>query len=180
MSAVLALACGVFGWQWRTASDLDARLADAARTAVPEGAVLAAAGGDDAGVRVLIAQATRLRAQGREDETVRILQALAARADVIGEAALSARQNLGNALLVLALRSNAQGDEDRAMTLVELAKQRYREVLRDTPHAWDARHNLDVALRLAPEVEAPPAAEKPTNVQRIQVDLRGLRGVDLP
>jgi mxaK protein len=130
--------------------------------------------------RVQMAQATQWRAQGRVDEAVRVLQALAARRDLPEGLALDVRYNLGNALLVLALQSNTRGDEDRALTLVELSKQRYREVLRLSPNDWDARHNLEKALRLAPENDPPPAAEKPSNVQRIQVEMRGIRAADLP
>jgi mxaK protein len=151
----------------------------AAAAPVPESAASAAAqrNGD---ARVLIVQASALRAQSRHDDAVRILQALAARGDLDAASAQVVRFNLGNELLALALQHNTKGDEDRAMTLVELAKQRYREVLRSEPQHWDARHNLDIALRLVPETEPPPGDEKPTNIQRIQVDLRGIRGVDLP
>ena len=35
--------------------------------------------------------------------------------------------------------------------LVELAKQDYRSALKQQPEFWDARFNLEVALRLVPE-----------------------------
>ena len=40
-----------------------------------------------------------------------------------------------------------------ALPLVELAKQSYRDVLRDNPADWDAKYNLERALWLAPEVD---------------------------
>lgn len=105
---------------------------------------------------------------------------LAARTDVDGRSAQDIRYNLANALMVMALQPDMRGHEDRALTLLELSKQRYREVLQQTPDDWDARYNLERALRLAPENEPPAEAEKPSNVQRIQVELRGIRAADLP
>ncbi len=179
LALIAAVALAWNAWQWHAARNAHATVQAAASAPVPEGAASAAAQ-RDADVRVLIVQASALRAQGRHDDAVRMLQALAARGDIDSPSAQVVRFNLGNELLALALQHNTKGDEDRAMTLVELAKQRYREVLRTQPQHWDARHNLDIALRLAPETEPPPGEEKPKNIQRITVDLRGMRGVDLP
>ena len=41
-----------------------------------------------------------------------------------------------------------------AMSLVELAKQNYREILARDPHHWDARYNLSRALEMLPDVAA--------------------------
>jgi mxaK protein len=182
IGALAAAAALALLWQalhWQLARNAQAVVADAAAAPVPDDAASAAMR-RDSDARRLIVQATQLRGQGRHDDAVRILQALAARSDIDDPTALVVRYNLGNELLALALAHNTKGDEDRAMTLVELAKQRYREVLRTAPQHWDARHNLDIALRLAPETEPPAPEARPTNVQRIQVDLRGIRGVDLP
>jgi mxaK protein len=47
---------------------------------------------------------------------------------------------------------NAVGvlEHSRVNTLIELAKERYREVLREDPGNWDARHNLEYAFRITP------------------------------
>ncbi len=42
-------------------------------------------------------------------------------------------------------------DEAQALPFTELAKQSYRDLLRADPYDWDARYNLERALRLAPE-----------------------------
>ncbi len=42
-------------------------------------------------------------------------------------------------------------DHGGHITLVELAKQDYRMALRLDPDMWDARYNLELALRLVPE-----------------------------
>mgnify|MGYP000126657419 FL=1 len=44
-----------------------------------------------------------------------------------------------------------QVSDPRMIPLVELAKQDYRSALRQKPEFWDARFNLEVALRLVPE-----------------------------
>ncbi len=41
--------------------------------------------------------------------------------------------------------------EPQSLPLTELAKQNYRDLLRRDPTDWDARYNLERALRLAPE-----------------------------
>jgi mxaK protein len=43
------------------------------------------------------------------------------------------------------------GNDPQMIPLVELAKQDYRSALKQRPEFWDARFNLEVALRLVPE-----------------------------
>jgi len=62
-----------------------------------------------------------------------------------------ARYNLGNLYLREALKNGAEA-AIQSVPLIELAKQSYRDLLRDNPMDWDARYNLELALRLAPEV----------------------------
>jgi mxaK protein len=47
------------------------------------------------------------------------------------------------------------------LPLVELAKQNYRDLLRDDPNQWDARYNLESALRLAPDTDTSDEADSP-------------------
>ena len=58
--------------------------------------------------------------------------------------------NLGNVYMRDALEGGTEAAM-RSLPLIELAKQSYRELLRDNPEHWDARYNLEHALRLAPE-----------------------------
>jgi mxaK protein len=58
--------------------------------------------------------------------------------------------DLGNLHLHQALQAGLS-DEAQSLPLIELAKQSYRDSLRQDPNNWDARYNLERALRLAPE-----------------------------
>jgi mxaK protein len=63
---------------------------------------------------------------------------------------LIALYDLGNLHLHRAIQYGL-ADEAQSLPLTELAKQSYRELLRRDPTDWDARYNLERALRLAPE-----------------------------
>ena len=58
--------------------------------------------------------------------------------------------DLGNLHLRQALKSGLD-DTAQSLPLTELAKQSYRDALRKDPADWDARYNLERALRVAPE-----------------------------
>ena len=93
----------------------------------------------------------------------------------------AAQLDLGNLELRGALDQEAHGQGADATPLVELAKQSYRDLLRDEPGDWDARYNLERALRLAPEVDEQPAEElsNPPTRERSISTLQGAR-IDLP
>ena len=85
--------------------------------------------------------------------------------------------NLGNLHMRAALK-DPQAPTDQILPLVELAKQSYRDLLRETPQDWDARYNLERALYMAPEVEedvadqGPPAPkERSVSTNRAKLDL---------
>lgn len=61
-----------------------------------------------------------------------------------------------------------------------MAKQRLRDALRADPNDWDARYNLERALRAAPEEQDTTVEETATPVERRNVMLRGLVPGDLP
>src|SRR5262245_47222565 len=82
-------------------------------------------------------------------------QALHAYASIHPEsAALSSavRFNLANSYLRRAFELGDSAGADVIGPLIELAKQEYREVLRDDSHAWDAKYNLELALSVQPDV----------------------------
>jgi mxaK protein len=90
----------------------------------------------------------------------------------------AARYNLANLYMRDALENGAS-EAFRSLPLIELAKQRYRDVLREQPNDWDARYNLSRALQLSPEIEQeveekdqPPKREQSTStLQGVRIDL---------
>ena len=85
--------------------------------------------------------------------------------------------NLGNLHMRAALKERG-APSDQLLPLVELAKQSYRDLLRETPGDWDARYNLERALYLAPESEEdvaddepPPPKEHSISTVRAKMDL---------
>ncbi len=63
---------------------------------------------------------------------------------------VASRFNLANHYLREGLRPDLPGAQTRP--LIEIAKQRYRDLLLAKPDHWDARVNLEHALRVAPEI----------------------------
>lgn len=91
-----------------------------------------------------------------------------------GPVRAAATFNEGNLLLREGLALRVAGDEFRAMPLLELAKETYRELLRQSPSHWDARYNLELALRAAPEPEGEQTVSSlpPVPVRRSEIILR--------
>lgn len=85
-----------------------------------------------------------------------------------------ARFNSANLLMRQAIALRATPQPGQAIPLIELAKATYREVLRQDPHDWDARYNLERAQRLLPDpddAEAP--AMLPRSAERAATTMRG-------
>lgn len=121
------------------------------------------------------ARARALALAGRNDTAVQQYSTLIQEGSPAGvrQAAL---YNLAN----LYLRQSAAAEAGQSLAAIELAKQRYRDLLRLDPVDWDARHNLERALRMAPEDEAAFAEAFVQPVERRQVRLRGMEAGDLP
>ncbi len=80
--------------------------------------------------------------------------------------------NAGNTYLEQAATFDLQQEADRAIPLIELAKQSYRAALREDPALWDARYNLERALRLLPD----PFDKRPAEVEGRQSPVRTIIG----
>lgn len=89
-----------------------------------------------------------------------------------------AQFNLANAYLRLGMDAEAPGNLSR--TMLALAKQRYRDLLKEQPDHWDARYNLEIALRLAPEGNGAVDSEPIEPVKRVRVIVPGFEKKDLP
>jgi mxaK protein len=114
--------------------------------------------GPRAPVEARFAVASAAARQGEVTRAVALYQEIAhARPQLAGAALFDA----GNALLREGTRIAARGDWVQARPLFELAKETYREALRFDPGRWDARYNLERALRAAPEDESAQAENEP-------------------
>lgn len=155
--AALASALAVESWQLARAlhvnRHLDQRLADAP---APAGQTAASSEDDP---RLWIATARQPAGAGRIAEAAALLRRAADAAR--GELRETALYDLGNLYLREALRVRDSGADASALPLLELAKENYRSVLLQRPDLWDAKFNLELALRVAPDPDpadtgAPP------------------------
>jgi len=89
----------------------------------------------------------------------------------------AARFDLGNMYLRRGMTDTLSGTVQSA-AMIEEAKAHYRVLLRETPDDWDARYNLERALRLAPETRSAPAA--PDVKSQRNVTVRDPQSKDLP
>jgi mxaK protein len=145
--AVLGLCAAVDGARW----------IDAARTnqAIEDGSIVAQEAPQTP--QAVFAQAYHFAARGDDERALNLYKRLQ---DAGGPLARAARYNAGNVHLRQALMlQTSRGDEALGVliTPTELAKQAYRDVLRVEPQDWDARFNLEKALRVLPDVDEDPA-----------------------
>jgi len=91
--------------------------------------------------------------------------------------ARDAQFNLANSYLKQGLRIDLPGASTRP--LLEIAKQRYRDLLRENPADWDARFNLELALRAAPETSY-MNHPKGNPIKSVDVIVPGFPPQDLP
>ena len=88
----------------------------------------------------------------------------------------AARFNSANLLLRQAIDVRATAQPGQAITLLELAKESLRDVLRRDPQHWDARYNLERAQRLLPDPDdadnEPPQAAR--DRERAATTMRGV------
>ncbi|TAL96964.1 MAG: MxaL protein [Paraburkholderia sp.] len=90
---------------------------------------------------------------------------------------IAALFDLGNMYLREATRSDPPGSI-QSLPMLEQAKERYRSVLRLAPDDWDARYNLERALRLAPEMHVD--SNESDIRKQAHVKVRGAQSEDLP
>ena len=92
---------------------------------------------------------------------------------------VDAQYNLANAYLREALKDGQQ-ISSKSLPMVELAKQRYRDLLSEAPEYWPARYNLERALRLAPEGTDRDDDDGSEPVKSVNVIVPGFEKKDLP
>lgn len=142
---------------------------------IESGAAIADAPGQPAELRFAqahaLAQAQAPAASGAREVALNRYRALQSDARL----GAAARYNSANLLVRQAIEVQASIQPGQAIALLELAKEYYREVLRNDPAQWDARYNLERAQRLLPDAgddEAGPVGEA-QNRERAATTMRG-------
>ena len=172
---VLSLCCAGAvlerGWRLHQVSGLNAEIARIA--AAPVGSEATALPPRSAR-ELQLAQALALSQAGHHDDALKAYAALLQN----GERDPVAQQALFNLANMYLRQGMAQ--QAGAAPLFELGKQRLRDLLRTAPQDWDARYNLERALRLAPEEQEAFSAEQQQSVEQRRVRVPGFVAGDLP
>jgi mxaK protein len=189
--AAVAAVCGAIAiWyavQLNHANRVNAAIASAGgSTPTASGNALAASRGgppaSDAAATSTVPQAQLAHAitLAKAGKFTAALKAYKALLDAPDEVRLPALYNLGNLNMREALK-NGPGEAQRALPLIELAKQSYRDDLRSNPSDWDARYNLERALWLSPEYDDPilQRNQAPVHSEHAMSTLQGAK-IDLP
>lgn len=140
---LLAGATAYDGLHWWSAARMERRIRSA--SILPDTARLAP--------QVAFAQGYALAAHG---DGLRALTRYRQAAEAGGPLAVAALYNIGNLHLRQGIAAQAAGQKAQALALFELAKQSYRDALAGDPGFWDAKYNLERALRLAPDAAPVP------------------------
>jgi len=122
---------------------------------------------------VQIAHAVYLTGEQQFEAALKIYQAVeSARPDQ--RSAVIAQFNAANLNMREAFALIANGERGRALPLIEVAKQIYRQLLRDLPADKAVRYNLSRALLLVPDpVEEPEGLSPPDDAERAITTMRG-------
>ncbi|MBX2879115.1 MAG: hypothetical protein KTR32_04235 [Granulosicoccus sp.] len=92
---------------------------------------------------------------------------------------LAAQFNLANGYLRIGMQDDL--DPAKSGPMIELAKQRYRDLLREDPEDWAAKYNLERALILAPETGSKDKVDdKGKPIKRVNVVVPDFKIRDLP
>jgi len=143
--------------------------------------IAALARGDDVEVdaaaapsELLLARQSFLLGRDRLEEAQTLVDKVPGDVDATSRAAL--HYNLANARLRLAFVEIDKRDLDKSVPLVSQAKDDYKKALRLDPSSWDARYNLDVAMRLVRDFPplAPDKEEPEQDAKKIWTDIPGV------
>lgn len=100
---------------------------------------------------VRLARSVFLRQKKRYSEALDTLSLIVSQGD--RELQSLSRYNLGNVYLAEAMTEIESGRINQALPLLALSKQAYRQALTLDSQFWDAKFNLELAMRLLPEFD---------------------------
>lgn len=114
-----------------------------------------------------LARAIYFKQKHRYDDALSTLSLILDKGDSLFQA--QARYNLGNLYLEQAVQKVESMNMNEAMPLAGLAKQAYRQALELDSRNWDAKYNLEVAMRLLPEMDKINSPDEGPNNQKAQL-----------
>ncbi|MCX7099741.1 MAG: MxaK protein [Methylococcales bacterium] len=114
-----------------------------------------------------LARAYYFKQKHRYDEALSTLSLIVGLGDPQFQALV--RYNLGNLYLEQAVTASHEQHINTAAPLAGLAKQAYRQSLALDSSNWDAKYNLEVAMRLLPEMDVLIQAEDSNKNQKTQL-----------
>jgi len=137
--------------------------------------ILLLTSGKDVGVNKVItgqpelrlARAIYFKQKHRYDDALSTLSLILDKGDRQFQA--KARYNLGNLYLEQAVQKVENMNMNEALPLAGLAKQSYRQTLALDSQNWDAKYNLEVAMRLLPEMDKINSPDDSPNNQKTQL-----------
>jgi mxaK protein len=153
----------VDGYSWWKTTRLNSSIADG--SIIAETATLPA--------QVKFAQAYYYAQKGDRERSIALYKQVEHMPDL--EMAHAAQYNRANGYLIKAMELSGTDNQNLALPLAELAKDTYRSLLRADPKHWDAKYNLERALRLVPDPDDSNDAELPPPQQseRAPTTMRG-------
>ena len=121
----------------------------------------------------LFAQGFLFAQKGDREQSIALYKRIEAGANI--GLAQEAKYNRANIYLLKAMEISAGDNPNSGMPLAELAKDTYRSILRLDPGYWDAKYNLERALRLVPDPDDSDDADLPPPQQseRAPTTMRG-------
>lgn len=155
------IAFDAYSW-WKT-NHLNSSIADG--SIVTETATLPA--------QVKFAQAYYAAQKGDRERSIALYKQVERMPDLA--MAQAAQYNRANGYLIKAMELSGTDNQNLALPLAELAKDTYRSLLRANSTHWDAKYNLERALRLVPDPDDSDDAELPPPQQseRAPTTMRG-------
>jgi mxaK protein len=115
---------------------------------------------------LMLARAVRYGIQGRHEGAAELFHYVAGQGSIVLQA--EADYGLGNLHLRRALAFAERDEPARAQAEAELAKHAYQSALRLQPEDWDAKYNLELAHRLAPEFERVESGSEPPDERALR------------
>jgi mxaK protein len=135
--------------------------------AIENGSILSA--GQPLPATALFARAYELERRGDHQAALNLYKELEGENVAMRNAA---RYNAANIYLRQALAAQNAATPQQMLAFDELAKSAYRDVLRERSGDWDARYNLERALRLVPDPEDTAQLPPPPNRERAVTTLQ--------